>query len=445
MQKIVQLREKFAKKPVDDSERVAQQQQEEAHRQQRDAEFAALTAADVDRVFSAAYDLPGPFATTGLSLQQTRDILLGSVAASEAYAYNACPFGNIFLYPQPYARLLRVIKSTQQFSLLEAPGKLLFVAIAGTHDMRTAIIDLKTTRTKVASGKHPISGKVFEYKLHAGFAAEAAALVKLLPTSALAEYVAMGYRIVCTGHSLGGALATLTLLRLLDDDPMTFEPCTTCVTFGAPLVGNSRLVAKVVKLRWANKVINLVNRSDIVPRVLTGRGLTKQIAIGVRDRVTGALSRGVGAAKGLLSKIGSGSKADAAGAAAGAGSRGLGDEAGGDDILSFDRAPEDQAEAEEQLAALEVDQLAVEASFVAPAAEEARVSDGDDENPSAPRRPFDSFGCYIFMFRDVPLKSTTDPTEAYTILRGGDGLKTVPADHSMINYFASIEELIAKK
>lgn len=83
-------------------------------------------------------------------------------------------------------------------------------------------------------------------------------------------------KLYLTGHSLGGALAQLTLYDLM----ISFNkkmPDTTCITFGAPVVGNDYFrddfKSRHHDLRRSHKkdlqYINVANRSDAVPYLPT--------------------------------------------------------------------------------------------------------------------------------------------------------------------------------
>lgn len=77
-------------------------------------------------------------------------------------------------------------------------------------------------------------------------------------------------RIVFTGHSSGGSIATLAAIWFL-------EKCTrqgsvnqahpTCVTFGAPLIGDNIFNHAVRREGWSKCILNFVLPLDIVPRI----------------------------------------------------------------------------------------------------------------------------------------------------------------------------------
>lgn len=73
-----------------------------------------------------------------------------------------------------------------------------------------------------------------------------------------------------TGHSAGGAIATLATVWLLEqfrrsDDRNQNLPL--CVTFGSPLIGDSIFGHALSRENWSRCFLNFVMRYDIVPRV----------------------------------------------------------------------------------------------------------------------------------------------------------------------------------
>eukprot|EP00253_Pinus_taeda_P028574 PITA_28574 len=72
--------------------------------------------------------------------------------------------------------------------------------------------------------------------------------------------------IIFVGHSLGGAVATLATLWVLEKRLRQSSPF--CVTFGSPLVGDVGLVEAVARENWAANFFHVVSQHDIVPRIL---------------------------------------------------------------------------------------------------------------------------------------------------------------------------------
>ena len=71
--------------------------------------------------------------------------------------------------------------------------------------------------------------------------------------------------IIFVGHSLGGAVATLATLWLLEKRLRQSSPF--CITFGCPLVGDERLVEAVGRENWGGNFCHLVSKHDIVPQM----------------------------------------------------------------------------------------------------------------------------------------------------------------------------------
>eukprot|EP00253_Pinus_taeda_P015650 PITA_15650 len=72
--------------------------------------------------------------------------------------------------------------------------------------------------------------------------------------------------IIFVGHSLGGAVATLATLWVLEKRLRQSSPL--CITFGSLLVGDVGLVEAVGRENWAGNFCHVVSKHDIVPRML---------------------------------------------------------------------------------------------------------------------------------------------------------------------------------
>lgn len=95
-------------------------------------------------------------------------------------------------------------------------------------------------------------------------------------------------RIICTGHSLGGALATLCALDIQYNFP---DKEVSCYTYGSPKVGNSRFVESFN--RRVPNTFRFVNSADSVPKLPPGRyehvgvlyHIGRQVSAGLDDLV----------------------------------------------------------------------------------------------------------------------------------------------------------------
>lgn len=88
----------------------------------------------------------------------------------------------------------------------------------------------------------------------------------------MTEVMQKSKSIIITGHSLGGATATLCTLWLLSffHSQTTPQPLPLlCITFGSPLIGNQSLSRAILRERWCGKFCHVVSNHDIMPRLLS--------------------------------------------------------------------------------------------------------------------------------------------------------------------------------
>lgn len=75
--------------------------------------------------------------------------------------------------------------------------------------------------------------------------------------------------IVITGHSLGGATASLCTLWLLSYlRSISSSISVLCITFGSPLLGNKSFSKAILRERWGGNFCHVVSKHDIMPRLL---------------------------------------------------------------------------------------------------------------------------------------------------------------------------------
>ncbi|KAL4419133.1 hypothetical protein ABPG77_002646 [Micractinium sp. CCAP 211/92] len=100
---------------------------------------------------------------------------------------------------------------------------------------------------------------------HSGYLRRAASI----PAEQLYQLARVqGKRLVLAGHSLGGAVATLCAIRLLDALPEALHHTVTCVGFAVPPVGNASLAAAVAAAGWSRRITNYLLPEDWVPGLL---------------------------------------------------------------------------------------------------------------------------------------------------------------------------------
>ncbi|GAB4855715.1 Lipase-like pad4 [Ancistrocladus abbreviatus] len=75
--------------------------------------------------------------------------------------------------------------------------------------------------------------------------------------------------VILTGHSIGGAMASLMALTLLSYlENVLSPPQVLCITIGSPLLGNESLSKATLRQRWGGSFCHVVMKHDIVPRLL---------------------------------------------------------------------------------------------------------------------------------------------------------------------------------
>eukprot|EP00253_Pinus_taeda_P006790 PITA_06790 len=72
--------------------------------------------------------------------------------------------------------------------------------------------------------------------------------------------------IIFVGHSLGGAVATLATLWVLEK--RLRQSSSFCITFGCPFLGDARLHEAVARENWSGNFCHVVSQHDVVPRML---------------------------------------------------------------------------------------------------------------------------------------------------------------------------------
>ncbi|DBA94509.1 TPA: hypothetical protein ACH3X1_002100 [Trebouxia sp. C0004] len=147
--------------------------------------------------------------------------------------------------------------------MLGDDGQSLYVVFMGTKHMRDLLADANVLQEAVWKSKDPDKQQA-NALAHRGFLARA----RGIPVEALyAHAKRQGRRLVLCGHSLGGAVALLCTLRLLQGLPKG-DPSLYCICFGTPAIGNAALAALVAEYGWESHILNFILPEDIIPRIL---------------------------------------------------------------------------------------------------------------------------------------------------------------------------------
>ncbi|KAJ3677454.1 hypothetical protein LUZ60_003178 [Juncus effusus] len=88
--------------------------------------------------------------------------------------------------------------------------------------------------------------------------------------SEVSKAISEGKRVIFTGHSSGGAIAVLAAVWLLENHAKSaaheqFHPC---ITFGAPLIGDSVFNHALEREGWSHNFLHFIISIDIIPRIL---------------------------------------------------------------------------------------------------------------------------------------------------------------------------------
>eukprot|EP00759_Apiculatamorpha_spiralis_P001498 PhF_6_TR1054/c0_g2_i2/m.2191 len=221
-------------------------------------------------------------------------MLLGLICAGLCYEYNFYPHYTLHEHILPWAKSLRMLSTQQLYSTFEAPGKLKIVAFPGTHDARTATTDIKFARTDLTGP----GGQI--YKVHTGFYTEAGKVY--LPE--VLNWMNEGYEVVYCGHSLGGAIATLATTHMIFTHTDQVQGKLTCVTAGAPAVGNHQWRGIMGTFNAHDSFHHFVYRGDPVPRVLMGREAPKKVRVAIKTLAAGAATKGLALGQTAVAALG---------------------------------------------------------------------------------------------------------------------------------------------
>eukprot|EP00667_Euglena_gracilis_P000921 EG_transcript_921 len=210
-------------------------------------------------VFRALDKCPVLFGDEGQpDVELTRAVALALLASGAAYA----PAPSRWLEEQGAGLAPWVVRRHtlgEGCHLFEGPDDWGVVACRGTANQQDVCTDLRITQASR-----------YGCNIHAGFLERADAV----SLDEMKAFLRRGHRLLVCGHSLGGAIASLVTLRLLDSQgPSAVEPdCVwrvRCVTFGMPLVGCERLAAYVRNHRY--QFHHCVCNGDVVPRLLVAK------------------------------------------------------------------------------------------------------------------------------------------------------------------------------
>lgn len=142
------------------------------------------------------------------------------------------------------------IADSSQHFLIATGSDALYVAFMGTKQPRDLRADLSFLHEPIWKEAMDLAKDSKSVPAaHAGFL-ERSRAVNIEQLNELAT--SSGRRLVLCGHSLGGAVAKLTALRLLRELPEWPTPALRCICFATPAVGNASLASLVRDAGWAS-------------------------------------------------------------------------------------------------------------------------------------------------------------------------------------------------
>ena len=160
-------------------------------------------------------------------------------------AYRDDPAACLLEFVDHYRRL-EVFREAGAFGFVVSDEQNIVVALRGTDEAADWITNLKTAQIRGYGGA-----------VHRGFA-DAFALLWPHIQSQFDELCDNHQTLWITGHSLGGALATILAAKLAAEG---FEPYMTC-TFGSPRVFSPKAASA-----YLPRLYRFVNKGDLVPSV----------------------------------------------------------------------------------------------------------------------------------------------------------------------------------
>lgn len=168
-----------------------------------------------------------------------------------------------FIIPEGYTLIREIIdKKTDTRGIILRNENDVILSFRGTASFKNVLTDIKIF--KIIYPKRILW--LWKYKSHKGFA-EAYIAIRDELKKALRENIKKDDEVLITGHSLGGALATIAALDFKRS--LKFKNELAVYTFGSPKIGNNNFV-KVYNKKVKNS-FRIVNDEDIVPQAPPGR------------------------------------------------------------------------------------------------------------------------------------------------------------------------------
>lgn len=176
-----------------------------------------------------------------------------------------CMQSCINAYNGEYGKIIKVLDNLTMFKIKHTEGhygtkaNTLYFVFQGSNGNRDWKDNFKAWHKDVRKTK-PYGNLHTDVEIHAGFM-EQYQIIRPLIHNVIKEHTTI-HKVVCTGHSLGGALSQLCAIDIQFNFPDTIL---TNISFGSPRVGNKAFMESYN--RRVPQSYRFVNGRDLVPMV----------------------------------------------------------------------------------------------------------------------------------------------------------------------------------
>ncbi|KAJ7616865.1 alpha/beta-hydrolase [Mycena polygramma] len=185
------------------------------------------------------------------------------------FKYSSSAYAPVCMRPNGNTLVLQFgnhLSDIQGFIARDDRRKELVVALRGSASITDALLDANILLVPFLTPGVNLPPKA---RVHAGFlAAWDTVAIQITATLATQRQLYPGHRLVVCGHSMGGALATLaavSLLQIFPASPMLDQ--TRMYSYGAPRTGND-VFAAYVNAEFGARAYRVVHTNDGVPTII---------------------------------------------------------------------------------------------------------------------------------------------------------------------------------